>query len=83
MLAIIFSYVLLRNGKLEAACWMIVVLGWLIFAVDLAAVAGIRGVSVHGQILIIIFAGLALNGKTALMMTLLTLIANFIILRLE
>jgi len=82
-LAMIFSYLLLKNGKLEAACWMIVILGWLIFSVDLAAVAGIRGVSVHGQILIIIFAGLALNGKTALMMTLLTLIANFIFLRLE
>ena len=83
VLAIIFSYVLLRNGKLEAACWMIVILGWLVFTVDLAAVAGIRGVSVHGQILIVIFAGLALNGKTALMITFLSLIANFGILRLE
>ena len=83
VLAIIFSYILLRNGKLEAACWMIVILGWLVFTVDLAAIAGIRGVSVHGQILIVIFAGLALNGKTALIVTLLTLTANFVILRLE
>jgi len=83
VLAIICSFLLLRNGKLEAACWMIVIPGWLVFTVDLAAVAGIRGVSVLGQILIVIFAGLALNGKTALMITFLTLTANFVILRLE
>lgn len=83
ILAIIFSYLLLRNGKPEAACWVIVVLGWLVFTVDLAVVAGIRGVSILGQILIVIFAGLALNGKTALMVTILTLTANFVIFRLE
>ena len=82
-LAMLISNGLLRKGKLEAACWLIVILGWLVFTIDLAMVAGIRGVSVHGQILIIIFAGLALNGKTALLMTIFTLIINFLVLRME
>lgn len=77
------SYWLLRKGKIEIASWVIVISGWLVFTVDLASIAGIRGVSVHGQILIVIFAGLAINGKTALMMTILTLTVNFIILQLE
>ena len=83
VLAMLISYGLLRKGKLEAACWLIVFLGWLVFTIDLAMVAGIRGVSVHGQILIVIFAGLALNGKTALLITIFTLIINFLILRME
>ncbi len=82
-LAMLISYGLLRKGKLEAACWLIVILGWLVFTIDMAMVAGIRGVSVHGQILIVIFAGLALNGKTALLITIFTLIINFLILRME
>lgn len=82
-LTMLISYGLLRKGKLEAASWLIVILGWLVFTVDLALVAGIRGVSVHGQILIIIFAGLVLNGKTALLMTLFTLTINFLILGME
>ena len=77
------SYGLLRKGKIEIASWVVIISGWLIFTVDLASIAGIRGVSVHGQILIVIFAGLAIGGKTALMMTILTLTVNFIILRLE
>ena len=82
-LAMLISYGLLRKGKLEAACWLIVILGWLVFTIDMAMVAGIRGVSVQGQILIVIFAGLALNGKTALLITIFTLIINFLILRME
>jgi len=82
-LAMLISYGLLRKGKLEAASWLIVILGWLVFTIDMAIVAGIRGVSVHGQILIVIFAGLALNGKTALLITIFTLIINFLILRME
>ena len=82
-LAMLISYGLLRKGKLEAACWLIVILGWLVFTIDMAMVAGIRGVSVHGQILIVIFAGLALNGKTALLITIFTLTINFLILRME
>jgi len=83
VLAMLISYGLLRKGKLEAACWLIVILGWLVFTVDMAMVAGIRGVSVQGQILIVIFAGLALNGKTGLLITIFTLIINFLILRME
>ena len=82
-LAMLISYGLLRKGKLEAACWLIVILGWLVFTIDMAMVAGIRGVSVQWQILIVIFAGLALNGKTALLITIFTLIINFLILRME
>lgn len=82
-LAMLISYGLLRNGKLEAACWLIVILGWLVFTIDLAMIAGIRGVSVHGQILIVIFAGLALNGKTGLLITIFTLTINYLILRME
>ena len=81
--AMLISFGLLRKRKLEAASWIIVILGWLVFTVDLAFFAGIRGVSVHGQILMVIFTGLAVGGRSALLMTLLTLTANFIILRME
>jgi diguanylate cyclase (GGDEF)-like protein/PAS domain S-box-containing protein len=80
---VVISYALLRKGRIEAACWLVVGLGWLIFSLDLAFIAGIRGVSILGQLLIVIFAGLAISGKSALVITLLTLVVNFIILQLE
>lgn len=83
IMAMLTSFGLLRKRKLEAASWIIVILGWLVFTVDLAFVAGIRGVSVHGQILIVIFTGLVVGGRSALFITLLTMTANFIILRME
>ena len=81
--AMVISYLLTRKGRLDAASWLIVILGWLVFTSDLALVAGIRGVSVHGQILVVIFTGLTISGRSALLMTVLTLIVNFGILRLE
>lgn len=81
--AMFFSYLLTRRGHLNAASWLIVVLGWMVFTSDLALVAGIRGVSVYGQILIVIFTGLAISGRSALLVTFLTLVVNFGILRLE
>lgn len=81
--AIILSYYLLQKGKLDAAGWAIVILGWLILTLDLAFISGIRGVNVLGQVLIMMFAGLAINGKAALYITFINLIANLIILYLE
>lgn len=80
---VVISYALLRKGKIEAACWMIVVLGWLIFTLDLAFIAGIRGVSILGQLLIVIFTGLAISGRSALILIFITLVSNFIILQME
>jgi diguanylate cyclase (GGDEF)-like protein/PAS domain S-box-containing protein len=83
MAAMLISYVLLRRGNVEAASLVIAIPGWLIFTIDLGFYAGIRGVSVLGQILMVIFAGLAINGKFALLLTIFTLTANFFILHLE
>jgi diguanylate cyclase (GGDEF)-like protein/PAS domain S-box-containing protein len=77
------SFYLLKNGKLEISAWIIVVFGWLIMTLDLAFISGIRGVNVLGQVLIVIFAGLAISGKAGLIVTLFSLIANFAILQLE
>lgn len=82
-MAMLTSYWFLRKGKLETASWMVVILGWLVFTVDLVLFAGIRGVSVLGQILIVMFTGLAVNGRSALLMTLITLTTNFFILKME
>ena len=79
----IFSYVLLQKGKIEASGWTIVIFGWLILTLDLVFIAGIRGVNVLGQVLIVMFAGLAIDGKSAIYVTLLSLIANFGVLYLE
>jgi diguanylate cyclase (GGDEF)-like protein/PAS domain S-box-containing protein len=81
--AIILSYYLLQKGKLDAAGWAVVILGWLILTLDLALISGIRGVNVLGQVLIVMFAGLAINGKAAIYITFINLIANLIILYLE
>lgn len=79
----LISYLLLRKEKLEAAGWMIAIFGWLILTLDLAFISGIRGVNVLGQVLIVIFAGLALSGKAALIITVISVGINFIILQLE
>ncbi len=81
--AMVFSYVQLQRGKIEAAGWTIVILGWLILTLDLAFIAGIRGVNVLGQVLIVMFAGLAIGGKSALYVTMISLLANFGVLYLE
>ena len=81
--AMIISYILLRKGWINAASWMIAIPGWLIFTIDLGLFAGIRGVSVLGQILMVIFVGLAINGKVALILSIMTFTTNFVILRLE
>jgi len=83
IVAMIISHILLRKGRISAASWLIVAPGWLIFTLDLGMYAGIRGVNVLGQLLMVIFAGLVINGKVSLVLTIITLTANFIILRLE
>ncbi len=80
---IILSYLLLQKGKLDAAGWTIVILGWLVLTLDLAFISGIRGVNVLGQVLIVMFAGLALSGKTALYIAFINMTANLIVLYLE
>jgi diguanylate cyclase (GGDEF)-like protein/PAS domain S-box-containing protein len=80
---LLVSFALLRKGKLELACWLIVILSWLIFTLDLVFIAGIRGVSIYGQILIVIFSGLAISGRSALILSLVTMAVNLIILQLE
>lgn len=82
-LAMLVSYYFLRKGKLEISAWIVVTLGWLILTMDLMFISGIRGVNVLGQILIVMFAGLVLNGKSALIVTVITLGADFIVLQLE
>ena len=83
VILMLVSYALLRFRKLEAASWIVVVVGWLIFSLDLVFIAGIRGVSILGQVLILLFTGLAISGRSALIMTLITITANFFILQLE
>lgn len=81
--AMFISYLLLRKGKLEAAGWMIAILGWLILTLDLVFISGIRGVNVLGQVLIVMFAGLAISGRSALIITVISAGINFIVLQLE
>lgn len=81
--AMLVSYILLRKGKLESSAWIVVVLGWLILTLDLALLSGIRGVNVLGQVLIVIFAGLVLDGRSALLITAGTLGANYLIFQME
>ncbi len=81
--AMFISYFLLRKGKLEAAGWMIAILGWLILTLDLVFISGIRGVNVLGQVLIVMFAGLAISGKSAFIITVISAGINLIVLQLE
>ena len=83
MLAMVISYFFLRRGRIRIAAWIVTITGWLIFTLDLALIAGIRGVSIYGQFLTVMFSGLVISGKSALLMTFLTLAVNFGILRLE
>ncbi len=81
--AMLVSYLLLRKGKLEAAGWMIAILGWLILTLDLVFISGIRGVNVLGQVLIVMFVGLVISGKSAFIITVISVGINFIILQQE
>jgi len=77
------SFYLIKIGKLELSAWVIIVIGWLILTLDLAFISGIRGVNILGQVLIVIFAGLAVSGKAGLVVTLFSLLANFVVFQLE
>jgi diguanylate cyclase (GGDEF)-like protein/PAS domain S-box-containing protein len=81
--AMLISYLILRRGDLETAAWIVAMTGWFIFTLDLAVIAGIRGVNVLGQILMVIFAGFVISGRSALVLTLITLAANLGILQME
>jgi len=83
MLAMFVSYLFLRSGKIRTSAWIVAITGWLIFTLDLAVIAGIRGMSIYGQFLMVLYCGLVINGKSALLMTVFTLTANFGILRME
>ena len=65
------------------AGWVIAILGWLVLTLDLVLVSGIRGVNILGQVLIVILAGFAINGKSALIITGISLVTNLIVLYLE
>ncbi len=80
---ILVSFILLKLGKLDASGWTIVIIGWLIMTLDLALISGVRGVNILGQVLIVMFAGLAINGRAAIIVTLFTAAANFAVLQLE
>ncbi len=82
-LAMIFSFYLLKKRKVEMAGWIIAILGWLVLTLDLALISGIRGVNILGQVLIVMFAGLAISGKSTLIITGVTLAANLIVFYLE
>ena len=77
------SFFLLKKGKLDASGWVIAISGWLIVTLDLALLSGIRGVNILGQVLIVMFAGLAINGRAAIITTVCSAGANFVILQLE
>jgi len=83
VLAFCLSFLFLRLGKLNTASWLIVIVGWGIFTLDLGFVAGISGVSILGQILMLLFTGLTINGVSAIVLTLLTIGVNFIIMQAE
>jgi diguanylate cyclase (GGDEF)-like protein/PAS domain S-box-containing protein len=83
IVAIFFSFYLLKIGKLEMAGWIVVVLGWLVLTLDLALISGIRGVNILGQVLVVMIAGLIISGKSALIITGINLVANLIVLYLE
>ncbi len=80
---ILVSFFLLKLGKLDASAWIIVIVGWLIMTLDLALISGVRGVNVLGQVLIVMFAGLAINGRAAIIITLFSAGANLVVLQLE
>jgi len=82
-LAMTFSFYLLKKGKLEISGWVIAILGWLILTLDLIFISGIRGVNVLGQVLIVLFVGMAINGKSALIITGISVGTNLIVLYLE
>jgi len=81
--AMLLSYFLLKKGYVEASGWVLAILGWLILTLDLTLLSGIRGVNVLGQVLIVMFAGLAISGRSAIIITLLSVGADFIALQLE
>jgi diguanylate cyclase (GGDEF)-like protein/PAS domain S-box-containing protein len=83
IILIIFSYYLLKRKKVEAAGWVIVILGWLVMTLDLLFISGIRGVNVLGQVLIVMFAGLAIGGRAALFITAANFVANYFVLYFE
>ena len=58
-------------------------MGWSLLTLDLAIISGIRGVNVLGQVMIVMFAGLAISGRSALLITGASLVANLIVLYLE
>ncbi len=62
---------------------IIAILGWLGLTLDLVFISGIGGVNILGQVLIVMFAGLAINGRSALIITGISLAANLIVLYLE
>ena len=82
-LAMTLSFYLLKKGKLEISGWVIAIVGWLILTLDLLFISGIRGVNVLGQVLIVLFVGLAINGKSALITTGISVGTNLIVLFLE
>ena len=82
-LLIVLSFFLLKRRKVEAAGWVIVILGWLVMTLDLLFISGIRGVNVLGQVLIVMFAGLAIGGRSALFITAANFIANYFVLYFE
>lgn len=82
-LAMTLSFYLLKMGKLDLSGWVIAILGWLILTLDLIFISGIRGVNVLGQVLIVLFVGMAINGKAALITTGFSVGTNLIVLYLE
>ena len=79
----ILSFYLLKKGKVVMAGWIIAILGWLVLTLDLVFISGIGGVNILGQVLIVIFAGLAISGRSALIITGISLVTNLIVLYLE
>ena len=80
---IIYSFYLLKKGKLVIAGWIIVVMGWLVLTLDLVFISGIQGVNILGQVLIVMLAGLAINGRASLIVTCASIVANLIVLYLQ
>ncbi len=82
-LAMILSIYLLKKRKVVMAGWVIAILGWLILTLDLVFISGIGGVNILGQVLIVMFAGLVIGGRSPMIIMGISLVANLIVLYLE
>lgn len=83
LIAEIISLILLRRRRVVAAGMGMLLLIWLCITVSVYLGDGIRSVAVLAQILIVLMAGLMVNRSLASGLAALTVLINFVIMRLH